>query len=425
MTGQTRKYINTFSPLQWQIEPWKCQDPIMLLTGSAGGGKSRVAGEKLHGYCKRYPNAMALMIRKTRNSMTNSTTLFMDRTVIGQDPQVTHYSSKSRFEYSNGSILAYGGMANEDQREQIRSIGQDGALDIVWMEEAHKFTESDFNEILARMRGKSASWMQVMLSTNPDAPTHWIYQRLIKGLQAKVFYSGALDNEHNPKEYINNLALLTGILKQRLVEGKWVQAEGVVYEGFRTDTHVIDRFEIPKDWIRFRAVDFGYTNPMVVQWWAVDPDGRMYLYREIYKTNLLVEDAAQQIKELSKDEKIITTVCDHDAEDRATLEKHGIPTQRAKKAVNLGIQAVERRLRKAGDGKPRLFLFNDALVEIDRKLENNKKPTCLIDEMPAYIWPVSKSGRALKEEPVKDNDHSCDAMRYSVMYREHSGIYIG
>lgn len=424
MTGKI-KHINTFSPLAWQIEPWLCQDPVMLLTGSAGGGKSMLASNKIHGYLKRYQNAMGLMIRKTRNSMTNSTVLFMERTVIGEDPQVRHYPSKSRFEYANGSILAYGGMANEDQREQIRSIGQDGSLDIVWMEEANKFVENDYNEILARMRGKSASWMQIILSTNPDAPTHWIYKRLITGDEATVFYSGASDNTYNPAQYLDNLDKLTGILRKRLVDGQWVQSEGVVYEEFRPELHVIDRFDIPKDWVRFRAIDFGFTNPFCCQWWAVDGDGRMYLYREIYKTGLLVQDAAVWIKELSKGEKIITTVCDHDAEDRATLERYGIPTQGAKKAVSLGIQSVQRRLRKAGDGKPRMFFFNDALVEVDRKLESEKRPTCTIDEFPSYVWPESKSGKPIKEEPVKENDHGMDTTRYASMYREHTGIFIG
>jgi glutaryl-CoA dehydrogenase len=47
------------------------------------------------------------------------------------------------------------------------------------MEEANRFTEDDFNEILARLRGTAAPWRQVMLTTNPGAPTHWIKRRLI------------------------------------------------------------------------------------------------------------------------------------------------------------------------------------------------------------------------------------------------------
>lgn len=87
------------------------------------------------------------MLRKNRTAMTNSTVLFMDCTVIGNDADVTHLSSKHRFEYRNGSILAYGGMADDEQREQIRSIGAAGGLDIAWMEEANAFSEDDYNKL--------------------------------------------------------------------------------------------------------------------------------------------------------------------------------------------------------------------------------------------------------------------------------------
>jgi hypothetical protein len=114
MTGaiQGVSHLAPFQPLPWQIAPWRDQSPVLLLTGSAGGGKSRLAAEKLHGFCLRYPGAMALAMRKIRQSMTNSTVLFIERSVIGRDPRVNHYPSKLRFEYDNGSILAYGGMAN-------------------------------------------------------------------------------------------------------------------------------------------------------------------------------------------------------------------------------------------------------------------------------------------------------------------------
>jgi len=414
--GQRQKVkpILPFEPLPWQIGPWRDTSPVLLLTGSAGGGKSQVAAEKINAFCKKYPNAMALMLRKTRESMTNSTVLFMARSIIGTDPQVRHYPSFHRFEYANSSILAYGGMKDEEQREQIRSIGQGGKVDFVWMEEANKFTEDDFNEVRARMRGTAAPWCQVLLTTNPDAPIHWINRRLIIGGEAKVYYSGAQDNPHNPKEYLDALDSLTGLVAKRLREGQWVQAEGVVYEEYDPALHLIEPREIPKSWRRIRVIDFGFTNPLVCQWWAIDNDGRMYRYREIYRTKRLVEDHAVDILRLSEGETIETTICDHDAEDRATLERRGIPTVPAIKAVSTGIQDVQARLRKAGDGKPRLFLLRGALVETDPSLKQSGKPTCTEEEFPTYIWPEGKDGRPLKEQPIKENDHGMDALRYAV-----------
>lgn len=421
MTGKRNqhKLIAPYQPLPWQVAPWRDQGAVVLLTGSAGGGKSRLCGEKLNGFCLRYPGATVVALRKTRESMTNSTALFLERTVIGKSAH--HYSSKHRFEYPNGSILAYGGMADEEQREQIRSIGQDGSVDIIWYEEATAFTEDDFNEGLARLRGRAAGWTQVLLSTNPGSPTHWIYKRLIQGGGAHVYYSGAADNRHNPASYLETLAGLTGVLGQRLREGKWVQAEGVVYEEWSEAAHLVDSFPIPLDWRRLRAIDFGYTNPFTCQWWAVDPDGRLYMYRELYGTQRLVEDWARDIVRLSAGEVIEATVADHDAEDRATLERHGVTTLPAAKEITPGLQAAAARLRQAGDGRPRLFLLRGALVQEDARLAEKKRPTCAMEEITAYCWPKGRDGQLVKEVPVKVDDHGMDAMRYLVMYID-SGI---
>jgi phage terminase large subunit len=411
-----REYSARFKPLEWQIAPWRDRSFCVLLTGSAGGGKSRIAAEKLHGACLKYPGTMALAIRKTRESMTNSTVLFLSRSVIGRDPSVRHNASAHRFEYANGSILAYGGMKDDEQREQIRSIGAEGGLDIVWMEEATQFTEDDFNELSARVRGRAMGWRQIILGTNPDAPNHWINKRLIIGGEAHVYYSHAEDNTYNPKDYIGTLDRLTGVLALRLRKGQWTQAEGAVYDIYSDAVHLVDPFPIPQTWRRIRVIDFGFTNPFVCQWWTIDPDGRMYLYREIYMTGRTVQTHARQIKELSIGERIEETICDHDAEDRATLDENGIGNVAAVKDVSRGIQAVTERLKIAGDNRARLFLIRGALVESDPLLESAHHPTCTADEITIYAWEKTRDGKPNKEEPHKENDHGCDAMRYGVMY---------
>ncbi len=407
------------------MPPWRDKSRILLLTGSAGGGKSRVAAEKVHAFLKKYPGATGLVLRKHRNAMSNSTVLFLERTVIGNDPSVRHVKSSYRFEYANGSILAYGGMADDEQREQIRSIGAAGGVDIIWMEEANRFSEDDFNEALGRLRGMAAPWRQIILTTNPDAPTHWIKTRLMDGGEASVHYSRAADNPYNPLEYVDSLTTLTGVLGKRLSGGQWVQAEGAVYEAFDDALHVVEPFVVPWDWRRIRVIDFGFINPFVCGWWAIDPDGRMYLYREIYMTRRTVDQHLPRIKELSVclddkgklvEEPIEATICDHDAEDRATLAAGGVFNQPANKDVTVGIQKVTQRLQVAGNGKPRIFVMKNCLVEEDKSLKAARKPTCTLEEFPGYSWPKAQDGRPIKEAPLKIDDHGMDAMRYGVMY---------
>jgi PBSX family phage terminase large subunit len=427
---------NVFRPLGWQVAPWLDKSPVMLLDGSAGGGKSALAAYKIDGFLRKYPGAMGLVVRKTRESLTNSTLLYFEKRILAGDKSVRHRRHLNRFEYANGSILAYGGMKDEDQRESLRSVGLDGGLDIVWMEEAHLFLISDFEELLTRMRGHAAPWRQIILTTNPDSDQHWIYKSLIQGGGASRHISRSVDNTYNPADYAETLGKLTGARLLRLRDGKWVGAEGAVYEDYRYETHVIDPFPIPKEWTRFLSIDFGYTNPFVCQWWALDGDGRMYLYREIYMSHRRVELHADDINrlcsgvpqsiwdELDDDQKeaarmngerISYTVRDHDANGGATLKAAGIGSTPAEKTISVGIQKTQERFLDAGDGRARIFFFRDATVETDEKLADAKLPTSTVEELTAYMWAKGADGKPNKEEPLDLNNHGCDAMRYAVM----------
>lgn len=458
MTSQ----VAAFKPLPWQVNVWRDKSLICLMDGPAGTGKSHVAAHKVDAYLRKYPNATGLMVRKTRESMTNSTLLFYERMVLAGDPHVRLKRDLKRFEYSNGSILAYGGMKDDNQREALRSIGLVGGLDFVWMEEAHLFTLADFEELLPRMRGRAAynyyleqgyseeeaqrrAWLQILLTTNPDSEFHWIYKRLIQGGEAKRYVAQTADNTYNPPNYGSTLDRLTGVRKKRLRDGSWVSAEGAVYDDYRYETHVIEPFVIPPTWTRFRSIDFGYRNPFVCQWWALDEDRRMYLYREIYMSDFTVAQHADEIKRLeagidrgawdemttaqkraawnaegSEKHLIKYTVADHDAEDRATLREQGISTLAAKKEIKVGIEKTQERFAVQGDGRPRIFFLNDALVQVDEKLMDGKKPLSTVEEIAGYVYPQGQDGRPVKEVPIDLDNHGMDSMRYAVMSVDHA-----
>ena len=410
---------NTIAPykaLPWQIAPWKDKSQVLLLTGSAGGGKSRLAAEKVNAYCWMYPGSTWLVMRKAREWTGHSIVPFLWETVMGKDTRITYNKTDGSFHYPNDSMIYSGGMMDDKQRESVRSIGGAGGLDGAWLEEGNAFVRQDFEEVIGRVRHTAASWQQIILSTNPGPPSHWIYTDLIRGGGASVFYSHAKDNPYNSPAYLNNLEKLTGVMRDRLVLGKWVQAEGAIYDEYDPAIHMIDRDKCPEFIRRFRVVDFGYSNPFVCQWWGMDADGRLYRYREIYKTHYLVEDATKKIVELSKGEHIEATIADHDAEDRATMERHGVHTIAAKKDVSPGIQAVKGRLAKQKDGKPRIYFVRGALVEVDPLLEDAKLPTCTEEELTGYAWAKTPDGKPNKEQPIKLNDHGCDDTRYMVMH---------
>src|SRR5207248_1407369 len=125
---------------------------------------------------------------------------------------------------------------------------------------------------------------------------------------------------------------------------------------------------------------------------------------------------------VTKDEpKPRAIICDHDAEERATLERHlNMSTIGAYKAVSPGIQAVEARLRKAGDGRPRIFYLRESLVQMDPALADAHRPTCTEEEFECYVWDQA-NGQKRGEVPVKEYDHGCDMTRYLVAHVDKVG----
>ena len=288
--------------------------------------------------------------------------------------------------------------------------------DVVYVQEATELTENDWESLTTRLRSYKVSFQQLLADCNPDTPTHWLKRRADLG-QTVMLESRHEDNpilfdddgQITPRgaDYMSKLDALTGPRYHRLRRGLWVAAEGVIYDEWDPAVHLIDQSPIPDDWNRYWTVDFGYTNPFVLQCWAVDPEGRLILYREIYHTKRLVEDHARQILDLVAPDgvwlepKPVAIFCDHDAEGRATLDKIlGRSTSPAIKAVLDGIQWTQSRIR-AG----RLLIMRDARVERDHELADANLPTCTAEELPGYIWADGKT----KEQPVKENDHGADA----------------
>lgn len=386
----------------------------MLLTGAAGGGKSRLAAEKLHGFCLRYPGAMAMVLRKERSTLTNSTLPMLEREVIGADPRVRHAISKHRYEYANGSALIYGGMADDEQRENVRSM----SLDIVWMEEATRFNEPDYNELLARMRGNAANWRQIIGTTNPDAPTHWIKRRLIDGLEARVYMSAAADNPYNPEQYAAALESMTGIQRQRLLEGKWTQAEGVIYDNWSHENITLDAEYNPDYGAVYWGMDDGYVygggpgtlsyHPRVVLLAQITPVGGLNVFAEYYRTLELAETTITNVRALGYPDPEMVYVDSSAAELRARLTSEGLSNVGATHTVAEGIKNL-RRMICDGNGQ-RLFRAH---------------PRCanLIRELQTYRYSDSTAGVSAGEpKPEKLDDHGCDCGRYLTWPMRHMGV---
>lgn len=401
--------------------------------------------ERLHLACLANPRVRGLIVRKTQVSMTSTALVTWREHVVAEAVAagVMRYYGGSQAEpaqyiYVNGSRVMLGGMDNP-----TKIMSSD--YDLIYVQEAIELTEGDWDALSSRLRNGALTYQQLYGDTNPDAPTHWLRQRADQNelvmLESRHSDNPVLTREDGAptergKAYLDRLDRLTGVRKARLRDGLWVAAEGVIYDEYDPVVHLVDRFRIPESWPRYWGVDFGFRHPFVLQCWAADEDGRLYLYREIYRTGRRVHQHAQDILHAVTDPasrvdahghevfseywrwtepKPDIIVCDHDAESRATLEDElRLSTTAANKAVLDGIQAVQRRLAIEGDGRPRIFFLRDSVMDRDPELVEARMPTCTVEEITSYVWDVSQ-GKNPKEEPVKKHDDGMDAMRYVVM----------
>lgn len=403
-----------------------CRAPEWIIAGPAETGKTVAALYLLDQLARTYPNSQWAIIRKTRVSM-DSTVLKRYRASFERDGVKARGGNKPEwFDYPNGARVWIVGMDNPGR---ILSGEFDGA----YVNQAEELSLEDWETITTRTTGRAGNvdfGGMTFGDANPGPPMHWIKQRAT----LKLFESR---HEDNPRLFDDGgritpqgersmavLDALTGVRKERLRFGRWVQAEGAVY-AFDAAVHLVDSFSIPASWRRIRAIDFGYSNPFVCGWWAIDPDGRMYLYREIYMTGRTVKVHAKKIAELSAGEVYEATITDHDAEDRATLDENGISSTPADKELSPGIQKVQERLKVAGDGKARLFVMRGALVEMDENLSEKRLPTCTEQEFDVYAWPKAADGKPIKEVPLDLNNHGMDMTRYAVKYVENGGAGFG
>lgn len=454
------------------LDIFYCQDKEILVEGAAGTGKSRGILEKLDFVARKYARCRIAILRKTRRSLTQSTLVTYEEKVLPIGSNISLHSTKQQYLYPNGSVIVVGGM---DKPEKILS----SEYDIIYYSEATEGTLEAWETLIGRLRNGVIPYQQIIADVNPSFHSHWLNQRALAGLMTRIktthrdnplyWNEDKVNWTQSGREYVlGTLHQLTGVRRLRYLEGKWATAEGIIYEDFNEEIHVIDSFKIPHDWAKYRVIDFGYTNPFVCQWWAVDYDGRLFMYRELYYSGRIVTEHLLQIARYSIGERFVKDIADHDAEDRATLEKpltvakskapqwlkaalrkkdklqkkeelteeedlllhtlqgfsldvdgnyiiQGIKTKAADKRVKVGIEAVMNRLKPAGDGRPRIFYLRDSLIEIDESLKRKGKPTNTIEEYSSYIWEPSKDGTAEKEQPKKVDDHGVDGTRYMVI----------
>lgn len=396
--------------------------PELAIAGPAGTGKTRACLEKLDIAAWKYPGMRAAMVRKTRRSMTQSVMVTFGTKVL-RGAHVRFRASSQDYLYPNGSQIVLAGM---DKASKILS----SEFDLVYVNQAEELSEDDLEILTTRLRHGVMPYQQLLVDVNPSAPTHHLRRRMDDGRMYELLSR----HEDNPLLYdrrqgqwtaegeryvLGVLERLSGVRYWRLRHGRWVAAEGAVYEEFDRGVHLVYADAVARASLRYyvAGVDWGFTNPGVIQVWGVDADGRVYRVHEVYHTQRLIDWWVAEARRLHARYQVQAFVCDPSgAANIAEFRNAGLPVVAGFNDIGRGIQAVKARLKAATDGRPRLFLLRDATSPVDNALLMAERPWCTEMEFDVYVFPRPAGGGLSAELPIDADNHGLDTMRYVVAH---------
>ena len=317
--------------------------------------------------------------------------------LIGDDLQ--YASGKGEIQLWGRTIDVVG--ANDERAEaKIRGSEYVGAL----LDEVTILPENFVKMLFSRL---SIPGAKLFGSTNPDSPFHWLKTEYIDKsdiINIKVFSFSMEDNPSLTDEYKNDLKKeYSGLWYQRYIEGKWVLAEGAIYDFFTEKFHTISH---PPGNATYYVVgiDYGTSNPCVYALIGYNPSlyPNMWLEKEYYydsKANNRQKTDSEYCNDL------VNFVAGYNVQ-----------------AIYIDPSALSFKveMRRAGLNNV-LDAVNDVIpgIRFQGQLLSNgtykihKSCTNSIKEYSTYLWNTKASQRGV-DEPLKQNDHCCDAQRYAL-----------
>lgn len=396
--------------------------PYILHAGGARAGKTIAICRWLILRAFQFPRSKQLVVRLRQVDLWGTSWLSMIehlRDYFSHDSYTVH-KKEMKISFVGGSFIKFSGLDTQERMDFI--LGSEWLT--IFFNECTQGNYDMVTTMMTRLAQKvvhrdsgQLGLPKFVMDCNPKHSRHWVAQLCIQNVMPgsdplmplpekarwKHLHWTPYDNaEHLPNSFFDVLDSLPDIKRKRMRDGIWADNEDAVYNEFDEDVHCIEHFDIPSHWRRVRGIDFGFVHAFCCLWGAIDGDGRLYVYNELYVKGMIVSDAAQLINTTSMGEKYEFTVADWDAEDNATLQRSGIGTVNANKAISLGIETVKKRLRVQADGKPRLYIAKDRCPN-------------LISEMYSYV----RDPKGNKEDPKKEHDDCADPLRYMCMRLDH------
>ena len=348
------------------------------------------------------------------------------------------------FEYDNGTRIYMNGL---DKPQNLLS----DFFDAAFVNQCELLPFEAWDELTARVSERAGTMPIATLvgDCNPNVPNHWIRQQT-KDKKLEYYRMSFLDNpeiidqgsdrlkafriefENNPDPKLLNKVMdlfsesglrrveklknLEGLRFKRGFLGLWASGEGLVFEDFEPETHIVDVSIMP-NWKRYLSVDWGFRNPASVIWWAYTSDDRLYAYKEIYQTGLTKPDLIRLIQENcdSYDRIQYAAVDSADQDGVEQLRRAGFRVNEPKKDRVAQIDGVKERLKKDETGEPAIFFLRDRLVHPpDEDLKDDYRPVEVTDEFLSLSYVEKRKGTNKDDEAVVGDNHGVDGTSYLV-----------
>ena len=378
--------INSLS--EKQIQSFQQSDArINIFEGPVRAGKSFIALLRWLEFCRTGPPGPLVICGRTDKTIKRN----IINPLIDLVGEAVRYSSGKGEVYMFDRVMYVIG-ANDDRAEaKIRGSEFAGAL----IDELTMLPENFVKMLLSRLSIPKAS---LFASTNPDSPFHWVKTDFIdreKELNCKVFSFSIYDNPSLGNEYIEELKKeYQGLWHKRYIEGKWVMAEGAVYDFFDEKDNCIP-MPTSEAVYYIVGVDYGTTNPCVFTLIGYNPSSypNMWLEKEYYYDSKKTQRQKSDY-EYAKD--LIEFI------DGYNVEAIYIDPSAASFKQELRRNDVKYIRDAKNEVVPGIRFHGQQLTNGTLKICSNCVNT--IREYTNYVWDSKASERG-EDKPIKKNDH--------------------
>ena len=402
--------------------------PYAVYGGARGGGKTKSLIMDVFIYALTYPGSHCYIFRETYPNLEANVIREWIRSVPAE---LYKYSDQKHIAtLKNGSHVLFRYVKNDKDAESYQ--GQE--FDYLGIDELTKHTERTAELLTACLRSAKGFPVRFRGSCNPGGRGHgWVKRKYVEatnygenpvidettGLE-KVFIPARVYDNYvlmaNDPSYVKRLEALPEQEKKAFLYGDWDVFIGQVFTEFNRNIHVEEPFEIPKGWIRVRSMDWGFSKPFSIHWYAIDYEGVAHCYREYYGCTgvpdvglkLIPDEVAAEMARLSEGETYAYDIADRaiwQKDDRMkwSVQGESIAEIFARHGINF-IKSNSERI-------PGKMMVHTYLREKKIKFFSTCKH--ILRTLPELVYDESKP----EDVDTTQEDHAYDEFRYFCMSR--------